>query len=530
MFGRLSRARKSIWVGYIVPPPACLLAWAGHLALVHAGAVNTPFLPFFLAIIISTMIGGIGPGLFTIAITEFMAGGFMMLHPHDPAPMTLGNPIAALAAVSVAVAEVLLINFGTSTAIKLEQATRELRAINETLEARVSERSAALLEAEDRLRQAQKMEAVGQLTGGIAHDFNNLLTGIMGSLERLQTRLPHADPKELTRYIGAARDASVRAANLTNRLLAFSRRQPLKPRGTNIDRLVAGMAELVTRTIGPGIRLEIAPGPGLHATMVDPNQLEHALLNLCINASDAMPSGGSLRIITANASLTPDQAKPLDLPPGDYVTLTVSDTGTGMTPEVLARAFDPFFTTKPAGRGTGLGLSMIYGFARQSGGHTEVISRPGIGTAVTLYLPRHAGAVDEPLPASLQPAAAATGLGESILLVDDEPSIRLLAAEVLEEQGYIVHQAANAEGALQILRHGPPIDILVTDLGLPGISGGALAEAALAQRPGLKILFITGYGERSPRPRKFTAPGQAVLSKPFAMSALAARVQEMLAR
>ena len=524
MFGLLYRIRKSIWLGYLIPLPACLLAWAGHLALFHAGATATPYLPFFLALLVSAMAGGIGPGVLCMAIAEFMASGGL----HGGHPFAAGNPVAIAAVISVATAVLLLANYGTSAAIKLNQATQQLRAVNETLEARISERSAALLEAEDNLRQAQKMEAVGQLTGGIAHDFNNLLTGIMGSLERLQARLPYARPEELTRYIAAAQDASTRAANLTNRLLAFSRRQPLKPRGTDINRLTAGMAELITRTIGPSITLDIAPCPDLHATLVDPNQLEHALLNLCINASDAMPGGGTLRITTANATLTPHEATALHLTAGDYVTLTVADTGTGMTPEVLARAFDPFFTTKPLGQGTGLGLSMIYGFARQSGGHTEVSSRPGTGTAVTLYLPRHHGQVDSPLNLPLPKPCAATGLGECILLVDDEPSIRLLAAEVLEEQGYIVHQAGDAEGALQHLRRTAPINILITDLGLPGIGGRELAETGLMLHPEMKILFITGYGDHSQRSQATAPPGQTLLNKPFSMTTLATRVQEML--
>ena len=524
MFGLLHRTRKSIWAGYLIPLPVSLLAWAGHMALFHAGAITTPFLPFLLAILVCAVAGGVGPGLLCLAIVEFLAGGH--LFPGLP-PLASGNPITASVVVTSAIAVLLLANYGTTAAIKLDQATKQLRAVNGTLEARINERTAALLEAEENLRQAQKMEAVGQLTGGIAHDFNNLLTGIMGSLERLDSCLPYAGQEELRRYIAAAQDASTRAANLTNRLLAFSRRQPLSPRGTDINRLAASMADLITRTIGPSIALNITASPGLHATLVDPNQLEHALLNLCINASDAMPGGGALHIATANATLSAEEAIALDLPPGDYVTLTVTDTGTGMTPEILARAFDPFFTTKPLGQGTGLGLSMIYGFARQSGGHTEVTSRPGAGTSVTLYLPRHHGTVDAPLALASPAPCAATGLGENILLVDDEPSIRLLAAEVLQEQGYVVHQAENAEAAMRHLRRPTPIDILITDLGLPGIGGRELAETGRMLHPEMKILFITGYGDRSQR-QHTAPPGQLLLNKPFSMSTLAARVHEML--
>ena len=526
MFGLLCRIRNSPWMGYLLPVPACLLAWVGHLALYHNGATTTPYLPFFVAIILSTVVGGIGPGLLSIAILEFIAGG--LLDPTGYPPLTTGNPTTTLAVLAAAFAALVFANYGAGAAVKLDHTSKALRAVNETLEARITERSAALLEAEENLRQAKKMEAVGQLTGGIAHDFNNLLTGIMGNLERLQTRLPYAPPEELIRYIDSASDAAARAANLTNRLLTFSRRQPLKPRGTDINRLIASMADLITRTIGPAISLDIAPCSKVHATLVDPNQLEHALLNLCINASDAMPGHGILRITTANTSLTTAQGTAHDLEAGDYVTLTVSDTGTGMTPEVLARAFDPFFTTKPLGQGTGLGLSMIYGFARQSGGHTEVISTRGAGTIVTLYLPRHHGPVDGIVQPPSPAPAIATKLGERILLVDDEPSIRLLAAEVLEEQGYVVHQAADGECALQFLRHGEPVDMLITDLGLPGIGGRELAETGLAIRPDMKILFITGYGDRTQRPQPVAPPGQTLLNKPFSMTTLATRVQEML--
>jgi signal transduction histidine kinase len=525
LLGLLYRIRKTKWAGYLFPLPACLLAWAGHLVLSHAGAANLPYLPFFAALVFSTALGGIGPGLLCIIIAELMAHGVFT----DPSgALPAHNRPTTLAVIAAGLFITWLVDYGTTAAIRLHKASRALRAVNETLEARIRERTAALLEAEENLRQAQKMEAVGQLTGGIAHDFNNLLTAIMGSLERLEARLPDATPDELAPYIAAARDASSRAANLTNRLLNFSRRQPLSPCATDINGLVASMEELISRTISPAIRLNTSPEPDLHATMVDPNQLEHALLNLCINASDAMPDGGQLSIRTGNVSLSAAQASPFGLKPGEYVTLTVADTGTGMAPDVLKRVFEPFFTTKAPGKGTGLGLSMIYGFARQSGGHTEISSRPGAGTSVTLYLPRHCGQADQPLslPAPARPEA--TRLGETILLVDDEPSIRLLAAEVLEEQGYIVHQAANAEGALRILREGPAIDILVADLGLPGLNGRQLAETGRALRPKMKILFITGYGEPTSRPAAPPISAHTLLSKPFPMTALAARVQEML--
>ena len=527
MLGLIIRIRQTKWAGYLIPLPACLLAWAGHSALVQAGAVNIPLLPFFTALVVIGIFGGLGPGLFAIIIAGLMVQG---IFPGLPAllPVISGNLITTIAANCTALVTLVLVDYGTTTAIKLDHASRALRTINETLEARIRERSTALFEAQENLRQAQKMESVGQLTGGIAHDFNNLLTGIMGSLERLETRLPHATPDELSRYLATARDATARAANLTNRLLSFARRQPLNPSVTDINALIAGMEDLIRRTINPGIQLEIAPCPGQCATMVDANQLEHALLNLCINGSDAMPGGGTLRIGSGNTSLTATQAGQLSLGAGSYATLTVSDTGTGMTPEVLSRAFEPFFPTKALGKGTGLGLSMIYGFARQSGGHAHVSSTPGQGTSVSLYLPRHHGALAASTAGAAPAAAPAALLGETILLVDDEPSIRQVAAEVLEELGYTVHQACNAEDALQILRDTPSIGMLIADLGLPGLNGGELAETSRIMRPAMKVLFITGYGDRAMRNTTQPPPSHMLLSKPFSMSALATRVREVL--
>lgn len=272
-----------------------------------------------------------------------------------------------------------------------DRVTAALRSLNETLEQRVAARSAELMRAEEALRQSQKMEAVGQLTGGLAHDFNNMLAGIVGSLELMQTRMLQGRVGDLDRYIGAAQGAAKRAAALTHRLLAFSRRQTLDPKPTDVNRLVEGMMDLVRRTVGPAVAIESVGAGGLWPTLVDPSQLENALLNLCINARDAMPEGGRIVIETANRWLDHRAAQERELEPGQYVTLCVSDNGTGMTPDVVAKAFDPFFTTKPIGEGTGLGLSMIYGFAKQSGGQVRIYSEIDQGTMVCLYLPRHLG-------------------------------------------------------------------------------------------------------------------------------------------
>jgi signal transduction histidine kinase len=410
-----------------------------------------------------------------------------------------------------------------------DRAAAELRALTDTLEQRVAERTAELLRAEEQLRQAQKMEAVGQLTGGLAHDFNNLLTAITGALELLGTRITQGRLKDLERYVAAANGAAKRAAALTHRLLAFSRQQTLDPRPTDVNRLVAGMEELVRRTIGPAITLEVVGAAGLWPTLVDPHQLENALLNLAINARDAMPGGGRLTVETANTRLDARVAMTRDMEPGQYVTVSVTDTGTGMTPDVIARAFDPFFTTKPLGQGTGLGLSMIYGFARQSGGQVRIYSEVGQGTTMRLYLPRHVGEAEaaEDMPNLAQAPRAAAG--QTVLVVDDEPTIRMLVREVLEDLGYAAVEAADGASGLSILRSDARIDLLVTDVGLPGgMNGRQLADAARTTRPDLKVLFITGYAENAVIGNGHLEPGMHVMTKPFAMEALASRIKELI--
>ncbi|MGL9617960.1 PAS domain-containing protein [Bradyrhizobium sp. U531] len=386
-----------------------------------------------------------------------------------------------------------------------------------------------LREAEEALRQSQKMEAVGQLTGGLAHDFNNLLTGIIGSLELLQIRLGQGRIKDIDRYVTAAQGAAKRAAALTHRLLAFSRRQTLDPRPTDLNRLVMGMEELVRRTVGPEIAVEVVTAGGMWATLIDASQLENALLNLCINARDAMPGGGRLTIETANRWLDEHAAAERDLSPGQYVSLCVTDTGVGMTPEVIARAFDPFFTTKPIGQGTGLGLSMVYGFVRQSGGQVRIYSEVGQGTTMCLYLPRHYGKeADKPsLPSTRQTVRSQAS--HTILIVDDEPSIRMLVADALEDIGFNVLEAHDGPTGLGILQTDAKIDLLVTDVGLPGgMNGRQLADAARTTRPALNVLFITGYAENAIIGNGQLAPGMQVLTKPFVVEALATRILDMI--
>ena len=410
-----------------------------------------------------------------------------------------------------------------------KRAEAALQHLNETLEVRIAEAIAERKHAEEALRQSQKMEAVGQLTGGIAHDFNNLLTGIIGSLELLEVRLRQGRTSEIHRYVGAAQGASKRAAALTHRLLAFSRRQTLDPKPTDVNRLVMDMEELIRRTVGPQITLEVVTAVGLWSALIDASQLESALLNLCINARDAMPEGGRITIETANKWLDDHAAKERDLPPGQYLSLCVTDTGSGMTPDVIARAFDPFFTTKPIGQGTGLGLSMVYGFVRQSGGQVRIYSEVGCGTTMCLYLPRHYGSSSE-IPTITAPTASArVPTGKTVLIVDDEPSVRMLVTEVLDDLGYSPIEASDGPAGLRILELEAAIDLLISDVGLPGgINGRQLADAARITRPELKVLFITGYAENAIIGSGHLAPGMRVLTKPFVVETLANRIQDMI--
>ncbi len=385
-----------------------------------------------------------------------------------------------------------------------------------------------LARAHDALRQAQKMEAVGQLTGGIAHDFNNLLAGIAGSLELLDRRLSEGRADGVERYIAVAQTSTRRAAALTQRLLAFSRRQTLDPVPTDVNRLVAGMGEMIRRTVGPSVEVEVVEAGGLWLTKIDRSQLENALLNLAINARDAMPDGGRITIETANKWLDLPAAKARDLPAGQYISVSVTDTGTGMASDVIERAFDPFYTTKPIGQGTGLGLSMVHGFAGQSGGQVRIYSELGKGTTMCLYLPRFVGELEPEAPEE-PPPPAYQRRHETVLVIDDEETVRMLVCDVLGEAGYQVLQAADGSTGLKILESETPIDLLITDVGLPGgMNGRQVADAARLKRPDLKVLFVTGYAENAAVGNGLLDHGMSVMTKPFAMSILTTRVREIL--
>lgn len=412
---------------------------------------------------------------------------------------------------------------GTNTDIEDQKRATEL------LELRIAQRSRELEKTNEELRQSQKMEAVGQLTGGIAHDFNNLLTGVIGGLEMMQARLAQGRHQDADRCAELVMHSAQRAASLTHRLLAFSRRQPLEPRVVCVNELIGSMSELVGRTLGPSIRLEIATGTGVWRTRCDLNQLESTLLNLVINARDAMPDGGVLTLATCNRVVGTDSQSGHDAAPGEYVSLLVRDTGTGMTAEISRHAFEPFFTTKQLGQGTGLGLSMVYGFARQSGGFVELESEPGAGTTIQVCLPRSGQPLDPPPRQNRCPVADQQATPCTIVVVDDEAQVRELVVAALQDLGHNCLEAPDGPSGLLQLLASPrrEIDLLITDVGLPGLDGRQLAARAREVRPGLKVLFITGYAHDAIFDGD-AGSGTELLSKPFTMAELANRVQNLL--
>jgi PAS domain S-box-containing protein len=425
--------------------------------------------------------------------------------------------------------------FGTNIDITDQRAAENmLRRLNELLEQRVAAEVAQRMAAEEALRQAQKMEAIGQLTGGIAHDFNNILQVVLGNLDALRRAAGRGPGRlaeqEFERLTSNAIRGAERAATLTQRLLAFGRRQPLNPTPIDVNRLIAGISDLLRRSIGETISIEIVLGGGLWPTMADANQLESALLNLAVNARDAMPNGGKLTIETANASLDERYtAAHHDVAAGQYVMVAVSDTGTGMSREVTEKAFEPFFTTKGVRQGTGLGLSQVYGFAKQSGGHIKLYSEPGNGTTAKLYLPRLLADIALADASSLEPPAPGGSHGETILLVEDDPDVRASTAEMLRELGYGVLAAPDGPTALPLLKADPNIQLLLTDVGLPGgMNGRQLADAARQLRPEMRVLFSTGYAGNAIVHHGRLDPGVELITKPFTYASLAAKVRQVL--
>lgn len=406
---------------------------------------------------------------------------------------------------------------------EVDRRTAELKDALEKLNAEVQERE----RAEASLRQAQKMEAVGQLTGGIAHDFNNMLTGVIGGLDVMRRRIAAGRVDDLDRFMDAATTSAQRAAALTARLLAFSRRQSLDSRPTDVNGLILSLRDLLDRTVSEQIAVSIMVEETVPAALVDANQLENAVLNLAINARDAMPHGGTLTVTTA--AVTVDTAECLSHPgivPGDYVVLSVSDTGVGMDDALLEKVFDPFFTTKPIGQGTGLGLSMVYGFAKQSKGQVRITSRPGEGTCVSIYLPVARDRVEARKVDAQQ--IVAQGRGQAVLLVEDEGAVRMLVRDLLEELGYVPVEAADPQAAIDLLGEGHRFDLMISDVGLPGMNGRQLAEVARRHLPDLPILFVTGYAENAAIRSGFLGTNMQMITKPFQIDMLAAKIGEML--
>jgi signal transduction histidine kinase/CheY-like chemotaxis protein len=408
--------------------------------------------------------------------------------------------------------------------LHLAMTRNELAVSNRDLERQIAQRE----ELESQLRQAQKMEAIGQLTGGIAHDFNNMLGVVMGSLDLMNRRIKNSDFASIGRYMESATQATTRAASLTHRLLAFARQQPLEPKAIDVNSLITGMSDLMRSTLGEQVQIETVMAAAVWTAKADPHQLESAVLNVAINARDAMPRGGKLTIETGNTFL--DDAYAMqhgEVSPGQYVMVAVSDNGTGMPSDVAARVFDPFFTTKPSGKGTGLGLSQVFGFIKQSKGHIKIYSEVGCGTTVKIYLPRLTDQAATTMPIAL-PAVSAVGAGEVILVVEDDPMMLKFTTEAVRELGYTVVHADNAAAAFATLDHRPDIRLLFTDVVMPDVGGKKLADEALVRRPDLKVLFTTGYTANAVVHGGVLDAGVNLLCKPFTLEQLAAKLRLVL--
>jgi signal transduction histidine kinase/ActR/RegA family two-component response regulator len=533
------RARR--WLSY---PVALLLCGLALWARLELGGlfVQSPFLLFMIAVALSAFLGGVGPGLLAAVVSGILADYYLIAPTGSLALIWPQGWVAMGIYFLVAGTVIVLIN-GVLRAYDIRrESERRLRDLNAELEARVAERTSALeaeaaerREAEAQIRQMQKMESIGQLTGGIAHDFNNMLAIVTGSLDMARRRLTGQEHPKVAACIDNAAEGARRAAVLTARLLAFSRQQPLEPQALDANRLVAGMSELLRRTIGEHIEVETVLGGGLWHAFADPAQLENALINLAVNARDAMApnvlgGGGKLTIETANTHLDDLYAQQnAEVRPGQYVMISVSDTGTGMEPQVIERAFDPFFTTKKVGEGTGLGLSQVFGYVRQSGGHVKIYSEPGQGTAIKLYLPRHLGGGatggEERFLAEAMPMGAPERI---ILVVEDEEQVRQMTVDALRELGYTVVQAGNGDRALEQLAALPRVDLLFTDIVMPGMNGRELADKVRVARPATKILFTTGYTRNAVVHNGMLDAGVAFLAKPFTIDQLARKVAEVI--
>ena len=482
------------------------------------------YITFFPAVIITTLISGVRAGFLCMVLSAICAWIFV-LPPVGSIDVTDWEQVTTIAFfVLVAGTDVLIIG-------AMRFAIQRYQDLSQTLEQRVKERTDELSSAQQSLAHAQKMDAVGQLTGGIAHDFNNMLAVVIGNLDMMRRRVV-AGQTDVLRFLDNALDGAQRAAQLTQRLLAFARNQPLAPLVVDVNSLVRDMAELLRRALGENIKLEYVVAGGLWRAKVDPAQLESAIVNLAVNARDAMPDGGSLTIETENTYLDERYAvSRSEVRPGSYVVVAVSDTGVGMAPDVAARAIDPFFTTKETGKGTGLGLSQVYGFVKQSGGHMAIYSEEGRGTTVRLYLPRAVSKGDE-IQAMREPAiddvSLAGSFKETILVVEDEAHVRTMSVAALRELGYRVYEAASGPDALTLLDATPAVDLLFVDIVMPDMDGRQFANAAVERRPNLKVIYTTGYTRNSIVHDGTLDPDVALVSKPYTIDVLARKIRAVL--
>jgi signal transduction histidine kinase/CheY-like chemotaxis protein len=543
-YERTASLRENRTTSYVFGLATIALALLARFILARQLA-GFPFLVFFPAILVTSFICGWRAGAVAAVFGGF-AARYFLIGDTLPTRAAVTSTWAGYALYAFAVVIVLFLVSSMHSAFRdfAESETKRKR-LNEELESRVRERTVALEEAnqrlrdeaaslaaaEARIRQMQKMEAVGQLTGGIAHDFNNMLAVIVGSLDIAKRQL-HVDPAKSERFIANAMDGAQRGAQLTSRLLAFSRLQPLDPRPLDANKLVRETSELLRRSLGENIRLETVLVDDLWRILADAPQLESTLINLCVNSRDAMPEGGSLTLRTANVHLDspdgPGGIGGIGGQSGDHVAIVVHDTGCGMSPEVLARAFDPFYTTKAPGQGTGLGLSQVYGFVSQSGGHISIDSQPGTGTTVNIHLPRYVGADPGEAAPSAKISPSAPGNKEVILVVEDEDRVRTMTVEALRDLGYNVISASGAQQALEEVNAIPHLHLVVTDVVMPGMNGPALADHIRALRPSVKVLYTTGYARNAVLSDGMLDREVGILQKPFTIDQLRLKVRQAL--